>query len=308
MTKSKVYNRATIKGTDDTKAVLREVKANSKHGVGVTVDKISRHIKCTNDIVLGILSKLEELGIVYKCIVKSPEPEWHFNVDESHDTPVGLTSTHRKVLEIYHNEGHVKAWNYWRLIGNTYGIFLGEVPSTDFIDGESLSRHIGLTKGKLCNINSPWLKFILDGNIIYVPMNPLRYAVSRNDIDNEGDIININGNNFNITLLHGLSGTTSEESEWNRLMYPIHTGMHDVSSHPDSSVPFNQWANYTDEDLGNSVNFGYGKCSWMREIIDNTAVIRGCDVVTDFGFQFLKHDYRHYGWRPALRMIDKVVN
>jgi len=83
-------------------------------------------------------------------------------------------TTQQKVLDIYHNEGHVKAWNYWKLMGNTSSIFLGEVSGHEIIDGKLLSNHIGLTEGVLCNVDTPWLKFILDGNIVYVAKKPYR--------------------------------------------------------------------------------------------------------------------------------------
>ena len=239
---------------------------------------------------------------------------------------IELSSTQKKVLDIYHNEGHIKAWNYWRLMGNTYGIFLGEVPSNEFIDGKSLAMYIGLTEGVLCNVDTPWLKFILDGNLIYVPMKPLMYSVSWNAInkcgavfENEGVNIDIDGNTYDITLLRGLnrnydlSGKCcgwdmnyTHTSEWNRIMYPIHTGIHTDANNPSiPSIPFAQWASYSDEDLLVHRDFGTGSYTWVQETRNTDASRRfgrgygGVAYVNSYTTTLASSDV---GWRPALRL------
>ena len=240
---------------------------------------------------------------------------------------VELTSTQKKALDIYHNDGHVKAWNYWKLMGNTYGIFLGEVPSNDFIDGESLSKHIGLTDSVLCNIDVPWLKFILDGNIIYVPMKPLMHSVSWDDInecgavfENKGATIDIDSNTYDITLLRGLNKNYNlsgkiygfdvdytHTSEWNRLMYPIHSGIHTDSSNPYTpSVSYAQWATYSDDDLMVYDRTGNGSVTWVQETQHtNTTLrfLRGNYGVTYVTRHTTTNAISNYGWRPALRSM-----
>jgi len=240
---------------------------------------------------------------------------------------IQLSSTQKKVLEIYRNEGHIKAWNYWKLIGNTYGIFLGEVPSNHFINGISLANHVGLTKGVLCNIDVPWLKFLLDGNIIYVPMKPLMHSVSWDKInecgavfENEGATIDIDSNTYDITLLRGLNRNynLSEKcygfdvdfthtSEWNRLMYPIHSGVHtDVNNQSNPSVPYAQWATYSDDDLTVYHRAGNGTVTWVQEEQNTDTTFRfargygGVTYVTRYTTTIAGSNL---GWRPALRLI-----
>jgi len=238
---------------------------------------------------------------------------------------VNLSSTQQKALDIFNNEGHVKAWNYWKLMGNTYGIFLGEVPSNEFIDGESLAKHIGLTEGVLCNIDTPWLKFLLDGDIIYVPMKPLMHMVSWDAInecgavyENEGAIINIGNNEYDITLLKGANSdpTTpfsagwdmahTHNSEWNRLMYPIHSGIHTDNRNPSTpSVPYAQWATYSDNDLIVDYRVGDGSISWTQETPDSNTewrLYRGYFGVTGVYSNTATVTDSYRGWRPALRL------
>ena len=240
---------------------------------------------------------------------------------------VELTSTQKKALDIYHNDGHVKAWNYWKLMGNTYGIFLGEVPSNDFIDGETLANHIRLTEGVICNIDTPWLKFLLDGNIIYVAMKPLMHSVSWDDInkcgavfENEGATINIDSNTYDITLLSGanrnciLSGQCygfdmdfTHTSEWNRLMYPVHSGVHEDNDNPSTpSVSYAQWATYSDSDLGVRYTPDRGTAAWVQETQhtnDAKCFNRGYNGVTYVCSSTPTVATSDFGWRPVLRTI-----
>jgi len=238
---------------------------------------------------------------------------------------IELTSTQKKVLDLYHNDGPQKAWNYWKLMGNTYGIFLGEVPSDEFIDGKSLANHIGLTEGRLCNVVAPWLKFILDGNIVYVPMKPLMHSVTWNAITNcgaifehEGATIDIGNSNYDITLLRGLNKQYSpneryygfdivdtHNSEWNRLMYSIHSGMHTDNDNPSNpSVPYAQWATYSDSELVTHCECGDGSAIWTQEILDdNIRLNRGSNGVTVVYGSSATYTMCDLGWRPALRLI-----
>jgi len=238
---------------------------------------------------------------------------------------IELSTSQQKVLDIYHNEGHIKAWNYWKLIGNTYGIFLGEVPSDDFIDGVSLANHIGLTNGVLCNIDTPWLKFILDDQTVYVPMKPLMHTVSWDKInecgavfENVGATIDIGSNMYDITLLRGLNDVCNrryifgfddpetQQSEWNRLMYPIHSGIHTDSLNPSSpSLPFTQWASYNDSNLSVNYSLSSGSASWVQETINDHStkgLIRGSSGITYVGRYTSTFSYIEVGWRPALRL------
>ena len=241
---------------------------------------------------------------------------------------IQLSSTQKKVLDIYHNEGHVKAWNYWKLVGNTYCIFLGEVPSHEFIDGKSLANHIGLTEGVLCNVDTSWLKFILDGNIIYVPMKPLMHSVSWDKInecgavfENVGATIDIDSNTYDITLLRGLNvnhnsdkkiagydNPETHKSEWNRLMYPLHKGVrvHTYIRNP-SQIPYALWRAYSNIDMVMDYQqCNNGSITLVQEslMIDKRlCYCRGGDGVCSIDLGSSSIDDSNFGWRPALRFI-----
>jgi len=241
---------------------------------------------------------------------------------------VELSSTQKKVLDIFNNDGVKRAWNYWKLMGNTYGIFLGEVPSNEFIDGGTLANHIGLTEGVLCNADTPWLKFLLDERIIYVPMKPLIHTITWDTInesgavfENEGVRINIGGKIYDVTLLRGANVNSvdtvtddtgfdlsfTHNSEWNRLMYPIHSGIHTNTSNPSyPSIPYAQWATYSDEDLLIEHGGGVASVSWTQETPNNSVferLVRGGFGVAGVGSSPNTYTNSSISWRPTLRLI-----
>ncbi len=54
------------------------------------------------------------------------------------------------------------------IAGDMTAGFFGEVPVSELITGDDLATTIGLTTGISQHSNEPWLKFALDGNIIYI--------------------------------------------------------------------------------------------------------------------------------------------
>lgn len=183
-----------------------------------------------------------------------------------------------------------------------------------------------------------WLKFDLDGEIIFIPKKPLRHTVSWEVIyqvgavygtDNNGSnpsggnrkqdaTVIINGNTYRVTLLrganndptakgHGYDKPWTDASEWNRLMYSVHSGVHTNSSNPSyASVPYNVWDSYSDDDLLVHCDFGNGIYSWTQETSgDDSAsrIFRGDYGVTSVGRYKSTNSTISYGWRPALRLV-----
>src|SRR5690606_41957186 len=66
--------------------------------------------------------------------------------------------------------------------------FLGEVPSSKFITGNTLAAAVGLTTGIERNSNEPWLRFYLDGAVLYMAKNALRTGVSWNTYKAKGHV------------------------------------------------------------------------------------------------------------------------
>lgn len=241
------------------------------------------------------------------------------------------SNIHERVINIYYNEGHVKAWNYWRLLGNSHSILLGEIPSSEFITGTELCSAINLTEGNDLHTNTPWLKFILDGKIIVYPMKSIRNEISWNDIYNVGGVfeeqdssVTIQDEFYNVTLIRGgnddcmlRSGhnvSWTNKSEWNRLLYPIHDGenLSDVYAMNPNRVdtPYNVWASYDDYDLNvnNSNDNGFGSAVWCQDFADEGSryrLMRGDDGLTYADYRSKGDDSRQLGFRPCLRLIEK---
>ena len=224
------------------------------------------------------------------------------------------------------------------IAGDMTAGFFGEVPVTELITGDDLATQIGLTQGTSQFSNEPWLKFALDDNIIYVAKKPYRHTVSWEHIYQAGAVygtgdnglypsggnrlqdanISVDGFSLDVTLLRGTNTDPAiytgsgydmdytHTSEWNRLMYPIHSGIHTSSSNPSSpSVPYAQWATYSESDLLVQENFGNGSSSWIQETQNtNTSsrFVRGRFGVTYADRGTSTNAFNNIGWRPALRL------
>jgi len=228
---------------------------------------------------------------------------------------------------------------YELIAGDMTAGFFGEVPTSELITGDDLATAIGLTAGTSQFSNEPWLKFALDDNIIYVAKKPYRHTVSWEHIYQAGAVYGTNDNGYNpsggnrlqdanisvdgfsldVTLLRGANsdptGTDdsgydlvyTHNSEWNRLMYPIHSGIHTSSSNPSSpSVPYAQWATYSDADILVHNSFGNGSYSWVQETpaTSTRRLYRGYFGVA-YVYRYTVTDSRTVnGWRPCLRLAQ----
>jgi len=98
-------------------------------------------------------------------------------------------------------------------------------------------------------------------------------------------------------------------SEWNRLIYRVHNA---VPSDPafdgmraerhGGPQSGENWANYTDSDLG---ILGNGRACWGQEMSDSTSyrVLRGFDDVAGFSRIYAFYTGSIYGWRPCLELV-----
>ena len=124
--------------------------------------------------------------------------------------------------------------------GNMTAGFFGEVLSSEFITGDQLITELGITQGTSQYSDTPWLKFALDGEIVYIPKKPIRHSISWEHIyqagavygtgDNgtypsggnrlQNAIVNIGDDSFKVTLLKGAnsdpvaSNTTGYDIDW----------------------------------------------------------------------------------------------
>lgn len=177
--------------------------------------------------------------------------------------------------------------------GNEEAGFYGEVPTSELITGDELSRRIGLNAGTSQYSNEPWLKFSYMGNIEFIAKKPIRYSISWLELYDTHivfgkKIIKINNQEYKVRLIKG-------KSEWDRLFPPL-CGY----SEPKWNVK------YTNRDLITHYWSGSGSYTWCQENGDSTdsKLCRGYEGVmgsidgnpSDRGYD--------YGWRPVLELID----
>lgn len=194
--------------------------------------------------------------------------------------------------------------------------FLGEVPTSEFITGDALANAIGLTAGTTQHTNEPWLHFELDGKTLYVAKKPYRYNLSWYAINDTGAVrgdtaVNINGLTYRVRLLEALNKGNQDpsvgygtprtiDSEWNRLILPIHNGNHTYVNNTSSP---GYYPLYSDKDLVLVPEGGNGSKSWCQERLPR-ASNRWCRGFR--GTTYLTHSYRadnDTGWRPVLELV-----
>lgn len=231
------------------------------------------------------------------------------------------------------------------IAGDTTAGFYGEVPGEEFISYGDLSTAVGLSAGTLQHdAESAWLKFSLDGQTLYIAKKTARHSVAWTDIYqagcvygvdgygthpsggqvDQGTIVAIGGNDYRVRLIKGAGVDPlntmdfgydlpeSHGSEWNRLMYPIHSGQHSYYEHPASHAdpnadPYASWANYNDSDLIVEKGAGNGNFSWCQETPTNNTsyrTIRGYHGIALFNRKQAISGALDHGWRPVLELVE----
>lgn len=214
--------------------------------------------------------------------------------------------------------------------------FFGEVPADDFITGDQLASVLMLTEGTSQNSTTPWLKFVLDGRILFIPKKTIRHSLTwhtlyyngcvfGNEIDNKPPLtfvveqnrtINVKGYYFRVRLMKGslldpyagVLDTTDNESpetigsEWNRLMYS-------VSVAPTPSLTNEKWASYTLAELG--ISSGTGQSTLCQETIENyntQRLVRGYYGIQNSNYTEYNNSSTILGWRPVLELLQDDIN
>jgi hypothetical protein len=204
--------------------------------------------------------------------------------------------------------------------------FYGEVLASELMDGVELAAKIGLTAGVAFNSDTPYLKFNLGGETLFVPKRPHRHTISWDQINarnavyggaNAPVVESVFLDKFKVRLLRGAASDpttdaggwdipTTHGSEWNRLLYPIHSGVHTDTSNPTvhtdpTAAPFGSWAQYSDADL---VLRGTdnGRANWCQETpaTSTQRVYRGNSGVTHLSRATSSSAGSLFGWRAVL--------
>jgi len=213
---------------------------------------------------------------------------------------------------------------YNRLIADdTQAGYFGTVSASELWTGEELANEVGISQGSVQNNTTLWLKFIIDGRIIFRPMKPIRIGISWDAINTAGCVfgettISKNGLDYKVRLMKsGLSdpvNTTANDkgthgSEYNRLILPVHEKAQTNDWHSpqyvDSDLP-NWNIGLSDEDLVTSDTFGDGSYVWCQETLDSGAdrrVVRGRYDAAHWTYDTVTTSMARNGWIPVLELI-----
>lgn len=212
--------------------------------------------------------------------------------------------------------------------------FYGEVTSANFINPTNLATAVGLTTGIVLNNTTAWLKFLLDGKILFIPKLPIRYNTSWGDLYAKGAIygddtggtypypantpvnqsmrVTIGGQQYRVRLIRGSAQdpgarTTTDDdpghigSEWNRLIYPVSV----LTKTPNNQVgPKFIASPYAAADLG--INSFTGSMTICMESTAGTltaVVVRGYTTTSGSSYGNKAGMNDRGGWRPVLELI-----
>lgn len=206
--------------------------------------------------------------------------------------------------------------------------YLGLVSVIDFITGEDLALKVGLEEGVSQHSDTDWVKMSVGGTTLLFPQKPIRHSVSWDDLASLDLIygnttILVNGlayevrlfkgsnsdphNRYNHDLDIGFNVSTTRRSEWNRLMYPIHSNRHTNSvNHNADSYEFGTLKYFNDTDLNTHHNSGYGSACWCQELDSfphTRRVVRGYLGVSHMQTVPLNIRDHSVGWRPILELV-----
>lgn len=204
--------------------------------------------------------------------------------------------------------------------------FLGEVPTSGFINGTELASAIGLTAGTAQHTNEPWLHFELDGKTLYVAKKPYRRSVTWNQINAVGAVFGscrvvIDGLEYKVRLLKTAVGDTyagsiglydpegAWGSEWNRLFYPLvpNPTRKPVGGLSGEGILYGSLGNYTEVDLVVHTSAGSGSLCWCQETASTSPtyrILRGYQGVSYLIWDLASRVSSHYGWRPVLELVE----
>ena len=220
------------------------------------------------------------------------------------------------------------------IAGNMNAGFFGEVPASELFAASEIASACGIYQGTAQYQNEPWLKFAIDGKIIYRPRKPIRHSISWNAINtancvyggSEGKRVTKNGQTYIVRLMKGAltdpclydkSDRGAKGSEWNRLMLPIHEQAIDKSwdypAYVETNVPiwthsFGTGANgmYSDADLMTRSIHGNGSYVWQQETRNTNAshrVGRIGDGVSNLYSSESSYTFVNMGWAPVLELV-----
>jgi hypothetical protein len=206
--------------------------------------------------------------------------------------------------------------NNMLIAGDMTAGYFGTVLASELWTGTQLSAAVGISQGTIQFDDTPWLKFALDGKILFRPMKAFRHSISWNAINTAGCVfgtktVTKNGHTYKVRLMKtglvdpmpGYDGAHLHGSEWNRLMLPIHIQAKDKSwaypNNVEANVPY--WGiDFTDEDL--AVITVNGRYVWCQETRLSGRLARGLNGVSYSGSLDPAGTGASRGWAPVLEL------
>jgi hypothetical protein len=224
--------------------------------------------------------------------------------------------------------------------------YYGHTTAAELITGDALASQIGLTAGISQYSDAGWEKFFVGADadcnpdsvdkVLYIAKKSLRYDLNWDNINAVNAVygsqtITIGSNTYKVRLLRGAGsdpaptyGTTCSDdpganSEWNDLLYRIHTdipncsnpsigmpGGYETSYHGGPQVGSN-WNNYSDTDLQTYYSVASnGSYSWCQETDTSDSsrrVRRGYRGVAYYNTYTSSYSHTYNGWRPCLELV-----
>lgn len=207
------------------------------------------------------------------------------------------------------------------IAGDMNAGYFGVVPASELFTGAEISSACGITAGTLQFNTDGWLKFAIDGKIVFKSQKPYRHTISWDNINTAGAAVGAKtvtkgGHTYKVRLMKGGNGDAANAvsgpkgSEWNRLMLPIHIKAKDQSwAYPANvDAPTAYWGiDFTDADLMTHRDHGNGAYQWCQETFHSNAtyrVIRGYNGVSYSNNFASSNAYANYGWSPCLEWIS----
>lgn len=209
------------------------------------------------------------------------------------------------------------------LDGATYNKagYFGTVPASELFTGTELASLVGITQGVVQHDGDTWLKFYLDGKILFRPMKAFRNRISWDTLNSAQCVfgekkVSKNGVSFKVRLMKAtpsgnFNGATiqAQKSEWNRLILPLHEkAMNGGWGYPQSvELDLPNWGtNFTDVDLITITTAGNGSAIWCQEADERNItdkVIRGRNGAEFIGSITSSSSIALVGWCPILEVI-----
>lgn len=213
--------------------------------------------------------------------------------------------------------------------------FYGEITSANFITPSNLAAALNITVGTLLNNTTPWLKFLLDGKILFVPKLPIRHTTSWQALYAAGAVygddtvgtypsptnapvvqnarVTIGTDQFRVRLFRGAMSEPAERftnddplpyvgADWNRLLYNIT----DIAAEGISQEgPKFLTTPYTPVMLGIGTSY-VGGSTICLETVDTTTqcVVRGATRVAGATYVAKTGGNTTIGWRPVLELVQ----